>query len=280
LGFDAAVRIHQSVAAKDSVGINRIRTEIAAIGPEGISLLILCEQSLVHPVPDYPPLKGVVFFNHVPVILEISDAVTHGVGIFALDEGALRIGLGIFFHMFNPHVHRAENIGIPVLMGLFILYGPALLYRFEIVVGGVKVHPVAGFVAQRPDDYRRLIFVTFKHVFSTVEMGGLPYRILGQRPAAVTHSVRFDVGLIHHIQTVLVAKLVEEFRLRVMRGADGIDVVGLHQLNVFEHGLLIHHMPVFFMVLMNIRPFQIYILPVDVEPSIFNLAGAETHILL
>ena len=45
----------------------------------------------IHPIPYDPALEGRILFDQLPVICEVADAVSHGVGVFAQDERSLGI---------------------------------------------------------------------------------------------------------------------------------------------------------------------------------------------
>ena len=62
-------------------------------------------------------------------------------------------------------------------------------------------------------------------------------RFLGQCLVAVSHSVRFDVGFGHYINTVFVAEFVPEVVVRIVTGSYGVDVELLHNLNVLNHAV-------------------------------------------
>ena len=105
-----AVRCHQSVDAERPVV--RLVAEVATIkesppyGPRGGFITMrqnTCVplggrkggQSLVHPVPDGGTGDAAVVIDDVPVLLQITHRVTHGVGIFAGNERLLRFLLSL-----------------------------------------------------------------------------------------------------------------------------------------------------------------------------------------
>ena len=61
------------------------RTKITSIGPELLFFFIFLEKSLIDPIPDKTSLELSVFIEIIPVILEISNTVAHGMGILAQD---------------------------------------------------------------------------------------------------------------------------------------------------------------------------------------------------
>jgi hypothetical protein len=87
--------------------------------------------------------------------------------------------------------------------------------------------------------------------------------------------VAFQVGLIDHVQAVPVAQ-VEEVRVRrVMAGANGVDVVLLHQEHVAEHVLAGHGAPVVRVVLVAVHAPQFDRLAVDEHPPVLEFHPAK-----
>ena len=62
--------------------------------------------------------------------------------------------------------------------------------------------------------------------------------ILGKGALAVAHTVGFDVGLGHHIETVTVTELIPVVVIRIVAGPHGIDIELFHYHYVLEHPLL------------------------------------------
>ncbi len=85
-----------------------------------------------------------------------------------------------------------------------------------------------------------MIFVPLDHPLQTIHIGCLPLRIVAQEVGLlrIHQSMALEIGLVDHVETVCVAQ-VEKVRVRrVVTGADGVDVMTLHQEDVFEHGLV------------------------------------------
>ena len=75
-------------------------------------------------------------------------------------------------------------------------------------------------------------------------MLGQPARVVPEGVAeVVVHSVRLDVGFRIDVEAETVAQLIEKPRKRVVACADGVDVVALHQGQVFEQQLAGDVMP-------------------------------------
>ena len=78
MGF--AVRSDETVDAERSV-IGLV-AEIATVGEIAIAL-----QALVYPVPDGSANDAGIGIDHIPIFLQITTGITHGVGIFAHHKG-------------------------------------------------------------------------------------------------------------------------------------------------------------------------------------------------
>jgi len=68
-------------------------------------------EALIDPGPDAAALEEAFFFEEHPVVVEVAGGVAHGVGILALDEGALFferllfLGAGVVFTAFDGGIH-------------------------------------------------------------------------------------------------------------------------------------------------------------------------------
>ena len=86
------MRIQATVWCDDTITVevivgSRILTVVATIGKDGASChRTLVAHTLIHEVPDIATLIFRILTYQVPVFLETTHGVTHGVGIFTLDE--------------------------------------------------------------------------------------------------------------------------------------------------------------------------------------------------
>ena len=86
------------------------------------------------------------------------------------------------------------------------------------------------FVAQRPDQNSRMVFVTLVSGIHAVKQDSFPLRlIIGQRLDAakarlmdIPCAMGFQIVLCNQIQTILVAQVVQCILILVMAGADGM----------------------------------------------------------
>jgi hypothetical protein len=201
-------------------------------------------QALVFPVPDEAALEQSLAAEILPVSRQAARRVAHGVVVFALDHRALAIErflLLLAAPLFQPadfKIHRGEQIDVGGHPGALVMHRPGRVALFDPLRAGDEIRPVAGFVAHRPDDRRRVVLEGLDHVDDAVEVGRFPGRDLGQRFLVVTHAVGLDVRLADHVEAVFVAQLEEARVVRVVAGADGVDVEPLHLVEVVAHVLL------------------------------------------
>ena len=102
-------------------------------------------------------------------------------------------------------------------------------------------------------------------------MGLQPFGVVAQRSTlaqVVEHAVRLDVGLIIYIQTVFVAQFIETAVLRIVAQAHRVDVVTLHQLEVFPHQLLGYVVSRSLVVLVDVHSLEFQRLSVDEQHGI------------
>ena len=209
--------IHQTVATEITEAGDSFRSVIAPVSPVPFSVFVYFTEVLIHPVPNAATLCHRLIFKDVPVFFHSTATIAHCVQIFAKDERTVNILLThVCLNFVHTAVHTAVDVRIVIQFGTFILHGTAFLYRFQPVVSTFEVDTVAGFIAQRPDHDGRMILGTFVHTVCTVHVSGQPSAVFGKRGRPVSHTMRFDIRLINHIQPVAVAKLIPVRMSRIM----------------------------------------------------------------
>ena len=203
------VSAYQPVAAEITETRNSFGTVVPTIRPIPTPIRVYLTERLVYPVPHATALCHRIIFEHIPILLQATYAVAHGVHVFAKNERTVNIFLcQIGFDFIDTAVHPAINIGVIILLGTFVLNGTILFYRFQPVIGTFEVNSVSGFVTQRPNDDGRMVLRTLVHTVCTIHVCCQPSAVLGKRSRTVAHTVRLDVGLVDHIKSVAIAKLI------------------------------------------------------------------------
>ena len=175
-------------------------------------------------------------------------AVAHGMGVFAQDEGLVRIGLDQGRHILGVGVHAAGEIrGIRIALVIghaFIMDG----------TGGIEPAHLPGhfpdhlaseaLITAGPENDRGVVLIPLLHAVGAIQHRRQPHGIVaGNRACLVVAAglpcgVGFHVGFVDHIDAVAVAQLVPQAVVGIMAGADGIDIVALVLLDILQHVLL------------------------------------------
>ena len=200
-------------------------------------------------------------------------------GILALDERTGIITLGILLASIVAVIHGTENISLSVLSSLFILYGTAIIYGLDLIISLLEVRTIACFVTQTPDDDAGMVLL-HKHIITVaLYMCQLIRSVLGQSAVTIAHTVAFDVGLAHNIESVLVAKVIPTGIIAIMAGAHGIDIEFFHHLDVLDHTLHTNHITAIGVHFVAVHALKDNGFSIDQHLSILDFHLAETHLL-
>ena len=171
-----------------------------------------------------------MLIKDVLIFRKPAGTVAHGVSIFA-DDARLRMWIfAKLIHQRHTGVHGGDDIHHFGVTIFFVMDQTRVIQRFRGVIHGADVTAVSGFVAERPDDDRRVVFLCMDVAHDALNVDVFPQRIVGYPAdiADIGEAVRFNVGFGHHEQTVDIAQFIEARIVRVMGGTHGIDVVLLH----------------------------------------------------
>ena len=125
-----------------------------------------------------------------------------------------------------------------------------------------------------------MIEVTLDQRFCTIDMRLLPCKVLSHLLIGITVTMRLVIGFVHHVDSPAVAKFVEIFTIRIMRGAQEVDVGLFHQANVLFVGSIVNIPPRLWMVIMAIHTAQFDILAVDLEDFTHNFHFLDTQMVV
>lgn len=172
---------------------------------------------------------------------------------FVTLEGGVGFGVIMFGDEIAPSgevgdglIHRADDIGAERVIspgeGALTFGNDAFV--MDRAGGFVLTNPcsgsgvtgtVAGFVAERPKDDRRVIFVADDHTLGAVEPG---QGVAGFAAKIIVEIMGLGVGLVDNVEAVFVAKVEPTGIVGIMRGADGVEVELLHQGDVLDEGFV------------------------------------------
>ena len=242
-GMRTAVGIDQPVDAE--VAVVRGVAEVAAVGEGRAAVPVPDGDGVVDEFPDAAAEEFVVALDDLPVRAEVSGAVAHRVGVFAEEERLIELRvLTVFRAPLRRRVHVALHVRHVARVFAVVVSGVRAFVMHE--AGGVAgldprghrgvVAAEAGFVAEGPEDHRRMVLVALDHALGTVDVRLFPRRIVGEAVPRM-HAVGLDVGLVADIEAVSVTQLGEAGIVRIVRGADHVDVVRLHDHEVALHVL-------------------------------------------
>ena len=236
---------------------------------------------MVNPVPNTSTLQKRIFFNDVPIILEVTQAITHGVSIFAKDKWASHFWvLCITFNVERRRVHRTINVCIPFQACAFVLNRTRTIECFQCVVSNIEVYTITSFVTQRPNNDTRVILVAFVHVCCTVDVRLHKQWVVTQCTAytqVVSLTMAFNVGFINYIDTIFVAKFVETFLLWIVACANSVHVVLLPQFKILTQQRFVNVVTSLFVVLVIVYTLHQDRLTVHGELVVNHRYCAETN---
>ncbi len=193
---------------------------------------------MIHEVPDEAALQIGVGADHAPIVGQIARRVAHRMRVFTEDEGDGRVvATPVRLDVAHTGVHGVDEIAWPVAL---VLDHTARIARLDPTVGlleeiGVDVI----LVAERPEEDRGMVLVALDHADLAVHRGVAEAGV-ADRIARIAETVRLKVGLVHHIEPVLVTQVIPARIVGIVTGAHGVDVVALHQQDVFHHTAVRH----------------------------------------
>ncbi|CCJ76690.1 hypothetical protein BN135_1754 [Cronobacter muytjensii 530] len=284
-----AVREDQPVHAELAV-VRRV-AKIAAVGPPAAAVRLHARDGLVGPVPDKPALQARILTERIPVVGKIPQAVAHRVGVFAQNERAGFAGHGNpLFNRPLRHrrdelvglhagIHRADDIGgAGIRSAAFILHRAGRVLMLDPVVERGVGGPIAGLIAERPDNNARMVTVAFHHPGDALAVRAKPDRIVRQA-AHRLHAVGFDIRFIHHVKPVAAAQFIPARLVRIVGAAHGVKVVLLHQQDVLHHRRLIHRLAFLRVVLVTIHAANKQRLAVERQQAIVDFHATKADVV-
>ena len=279
------MRIRLTVGIDDAIAVEvvvgcRETSIVATIGPDGLACnLALATKTLVDEVPNVATLIVGGAANQIPVFLEATTRVTHGVGVLTLNEWACIAFLAISLAMSIIGIHWAVNVCLAPTACLLILTWARGVVSLHKVIGILKVLAVASFVAERPDNDGRMILQYIYIMALTLNVHIVETCILRKRLFAIAHSVTLNVGLSCDVNAILVTEFVPTWIVRIVAGAHSIYVELLHHLNVLNHTFHTHHITAVWVKFVAVNTLDEDGLSVDEQLLVLDFHLAETDAL-
>ena len=227
---------------------------VTAIGEEPLAITVLFPYGLVDIVPDEPALIVRLALCKVGVLVHGAAGVAHGMGVFTADQRLVRMlgKEGLYFR--HGRVHAALQVAGLRIAGIpgdaLIVNGTVRVELMEQAAHFKNDAAAVGLIAAGPHDHGRVVFITLIGGAHTVQQQGSKLHMIlrndkfGTGLAAkkrIPAAVGFHVVLVHDIDSVLVAELVKRGLIRIVRGADGIDIMLLHGNDVKQQLLAVRN---------------------------------------
>ena len=175
------------------------------------------------------------WLDHLPVFAQVADGVAHGVGIFAQEHGLVE-ARSVAVHPGHAGIHfrvevRVQSAAVfAVHAGTFVVHG-SVVKAFGSLVAVFEVLAGACLVAQAPHHYAGVVAVAQHHAVDAVDEGWNPRGAVGDGLVGVV----LEVSLVAGVQAVVVVHGIHAGVVGVVRGANGVDVVLLHEQHVAQH---------------------------------------------
>ena len=258
--------VRSSVRADHAIGAERVVVAHAVGVPEvathskpiHVFVVVVDDETLIHPVPDAAALQLLVGLNHVPIVLQAAHAVAHRVAVFHHDEGTMH-GIKALVHkllqVLRASIHQADDIGVFIVDGSLVGHRTRRVALLHPLVGVFEVDAVAALIAHRPHDDRGMILVAFQHVAVARPHHLLVLWVFGEASVAIALGMGFAVGLIPDVKAIFVAEFVPIGVVGIMTGTHSIDVHLFHQSDISFHRLARNDMARIGIVLVAVHSF-------------------------
>ena len=170
------------------------------------------------------------------------------------------------------------NIRFASIAGTFILNRSSFVLSLDPVVGSFKVGTITSFVTQRPKYDTWMVVVALHIALITLHVCQLVVFTGGQGLLSIAHSMRFNIGFGHHINTILVAQVIPIRVIWIVRSPYTVDVEFLHNLDILNHTFARHHIASIRVQLMTIGSLKEYRLSIHQHLSVLDFYLTETNL--
>ena len=132
-----------------------------------------------------------------------------------------------------------------------------------------------------------MILISLIHGVCTVKHHIQPFRFVVRynvgiilcKFSNIPGTVGFQVCLIDHIDSVFIAKLIDQGCIRIMAGTDRIDIVLLHRLKVFAKFFFGYVSSAYRTEFMTVNTFEYDTFSIQCHNAVFHLETTESNSL-
>ena len=282
--------IHNAVTGK--IIVRRTLGKIASIGEIFLSVTIFCKQRLIDKIPDESALITGLLFLQIDILVHPPVGIAHGVCKFTEKERLPGMGFQKFPHLPDRCIHLRIHITdfrIPCVMrNPFIMHKAIRIQLLKTIGHGLHHRPAVRFVAIRPEKDGGMILVSLIAGIHAVEHHFPVFLPVSRnrkrlRSQASCHlipdSMRLQIVLRNHIDAIFVTKSVQIRGIRIVRSADGIDVVPLHGQDVLQHLFFGRHSAMITGKLMPVDSVKNQPLSIQTNQAVLDFDSPKSHFL-
>ena len=183
--------VHHEVAVVDHLA------EVAAVAVEGGAVGRAGQQTMITPLPDEATVQSRIALGQFVVLGQCAGTVAHRMPVLAEQERlaayAYRLGrcrqvrhrthlVADRFGLEQVGIHPRVDVGVCAAVVALVVHRPFMITSPDPVGHLGEVAAGARFVAQRPDDDRRMVLVSLDRAFDPVKVGRFPSGIVARIP--------------------------------------------------------------------------------------------------
>ena len=169
------------------------------------AVLIFATQRLVFPIPRKTTLVALIGSKKLPILAEVTQAVTHRMGVFADNHRAFRVFGKEIVQVIELGVHIRDDIVMrkhACISRIFRLVMHRAFLRVECfysLVSRIEVLAPTRFIPHRPIDDTRVVLVASNHIHIALHDVLLPFGAFAYVIATLPQSVALDISFVYHI---------------------------------------------------------------------------------
>ncbi|KAI6752355.1 hypothetical protein HG530_013724 [Fusarium avenaceum] len=284
--------------------------EVTTIGVVSCPFVVILPQTVVGPLPDETTLQTRIIAESLLVVLEPAWTVTHGVTVFAEDDGLLELAvhhtflLGVLDQCLDGRIHVTVHVCCLCLLITLVVNQSRRIGFSSVLEHSPVVITIKGLISKTPHNDTRVVLITIEDSLDAVEVCSLPSRVIGGELSGLSKSellsltvihrlgdvegsgngiveaVTFQISFRHNPETILVTKIEDSGVVRLMGAAKSVYVVLLHDKQVSLGKLQRHRAAEKWVVLVTVDSPEADAFSVDHHEAILKLDLSETEPLL